>query len=81
MNVYGRHLMINCVGVGNNPVVSEDEFVLYLADRVFTAQENRRLKGVEVVALLKMSIAEFENGKRFNAVKSSTLKGVGHEQA
>jgi hypothetical protein len=53
MDAYGRHIMINCVGEGNDPPVSIDSFVVYLAERL-----NVRWQDVED------ALHEYEAGAR-----------------
>jgi hypothetical protein len=58
MDAHGRHIMINCVGEGDNPPVSVMAFAEYLARRV--REMESPVMRVDILAF----ILDYEAGER-----------------
>jgi len=61
MNVHGRHIMINCVGEGKEPLVSERGLCEFVAFRIGCDDTDQIvLLGREIL----MAIEAYEGGER-----------------
>lgn len=61
MDVHGRHLMINCYGMGNDPPVSVEGFCAFLARKLEAAPGEY---AVLTSADVQNAIYDYEKGER-----------------